>query len=154
MLSGMTPGSTPASSRYPRTARVRARPEFDAVFQQGRRAANPMLALHHLADDRPARLGLAVSRKVDTRAVARNRIKRVLRDLFRHLRATLPGGAYVIVARAPAASASGDALRDAFAQALRRLALPPSKPGGTMPPASPPIAQAPHDDGATSPLTS
>jgi len=159
MLSGMTPGSTHASSRYPRTARVRARPEFDAVFKQGRRAANPVLALHHLADERPARLGLAVSRKVDTRAVIRNRIKRVLRDRFRRLRDTLPGGAYVIVARAPAARASGDELRDAFAQALRRLALPPSKPGGTMPPASPspaspPFAQAPHDDGATSPLTS
>ncbi|MBW8851630.1 MAG: ribonuclease P protein component [Xanthomonadales bacterium] len=149
----MTSGSTHASTRYPRTARVRARPEFDAVFQQGRRAANAVLALHHLADERPARLGLAVSRKVDPRAVVRNRIKRVFRDRFRRLRGGLPGGAYVIVARAAAARASGDALRDAFDQALRRLALPPSKPGVTMPPASPPIAQAPHDDGATSPFT-
>lgn len=154
MPSGMTPGPIPASTRYPRTARVRARPEFDAVFKQGRRAANAMLALHHLADAHPARLGLAVSRKVDARAVVRNRIKRVLRDRFRRLRDTLPGGAYVVVARAPAARASGDELRDAFGQALRRLALPPSKPGGTMPPASPSHAQAPHDDGATSPHTS
>ena len=35
---------------------------------------------------RPRRLGLAVSRKVDKRAVGRNRIKRVLRDCFRHHR--------------------------------------------------------------------
>jgi ribonuclease P protein component len=150
MSTGRSDAATPA--RYPRSARVRARPEFDAVFKQGRRAANPVLALHHLADDRPARLGLAVSRKVDTRAVVRNRIKRVLRDHFRRLRLELPGGAYVVVARAPAARASGEELASAFRQALRRLALPPSPVGGTMPrPASPPPTPAPQNDGAPTP---
>ncbi len=145
--------ATPA--RYPRTARVRARPEFDAVFAQGRRAANAILALHHLADAQPARLGLAVSRKVDSRAVVRNRIKRVLRDHFRRLRAGLPGGAYVVVARAAAARASGSELTSAFGQALRRLALPPSRADGTMPPASPRLPPSPPpaspDGDATSP---
>src|SRR5690606_24298321 len=60
---------------YPRAARVRAKAEFARVFEQGRRVAEPMLALHWLADDAPARLGMAVSRKVDPRAVGRNRIK-------------------------------------------------------------------------------
>lgn len=110
-----------------------------------------MLALHHLSDDRPARLGLAVSRKVDTRAVVRNRIKRVLRDHFRRERHALPGGAYVIVARAAAARASGAELASAFRHALRRLALPPSPLSGTMPPASPPPSPAPPQDGATTP---
>jgi ribonuclease P protein component len=149
----MTSGSAHAASsaRYPRSARVRARPEFDAVFASGRRTANPVLALHHLADDRPARLGLAVSRKVDRRAVVRNRIKRVLRDHFRRHRAELPGGAYVIVARATAARASSAELTSAFRHALRRLALPPSIANGTMPPAALPPAPAPLSDGATSP---
>jgi ribonuclease P protein component len=149
----MTTGRPQAvsSARYPRSARVRARPEFDAVFANGRRAANPVLALHHLADDRPARLGLAVSRKVDRRAVVRNRIKRVLRDHFRRQRAGLPGGAYVIVARAPAARASSAELTSAFRHALRKLALPPSIANGTMPPAALPPAPAPLSDGATSP---
>lgn len=148
----MTPGLS-GIARYPRSARVRARPEFDAVFAGGRRAANALLALHHLGDERPARLGLAVSRKVDRRAVVRNRIKRVLRDRFRHLRASLPGGAYVVVARSGAARASGAELGDALRQALRRLALPPSKAGGTMPPAAPSTAQAPCNAGATGPST-
>ncbi|OCG93008.1 ribonuclease P, partial [Xanthomonas euvesicatoria] len=38
---------------------------------------------------------MAVSRKVDTRAVGRNRIKRVLRDAMRHLLPELAGGDYV-----------------------------------------------------------
>ncbi|MGN6513270.1 MAG: ribonuclease P protein component [Lysobacteraceae bacterium] len=132
-----------ARARFPRTARVRARAEYARVFDAGRRCQHPLLALHVLADDQPARLGLAVSRKVDTRAVARNRIKRVLRDHFRHLRAQLPPGAYVLVARAPAARATGPALRAAFDELLRRAAaLPPPAPVGTMPAPGTPSAEA------------
>ena len=144
-----------STARYPRSARVRARPEFDAVFAHGHRAATPILALHYLPDDRPARIGFAVSRKVDARAVIRNRIKRVLRDHFRRQRLALAGGAYVVVARPPAARASGPALIAAFEQALRqalrRAALPPSLASGTMPPASPSPEQAPVSCGAPSP---
>lgn len=151
--------STDRIARYPRSARVRARPEFDAVFVRGSRAATPLLAVHYLADDREARLGLAVSRKVSTRAVIRNRIKRVLRDHFRRHRATMAGGAYVVVARPPAARASGPellaAFEQAFRQALRRAALPPSHASGTMPPASSsPSPPVPISDGATSPPAS
>jgi ribonuclease P protein component len=143
------------TARYPRSARVRARPEFDAVFARGHRAATPILALHFLPDDRPARIGFAVSRKVDTRAVIRNRIKRVLRDHFRRHRVALASGAYVVVARPPAARASGAELIAAFEQArrqaLRRAALPTTLANGTMPPASPSPEQAPVPSGATSP---
>ena len=145
-------------ARYPRTARVRARPEFDAVFARGSRAATPILAVHYLGDDREARLGLAVSRKVSPRAVIRNRIKRVLRDHFRRHRAVMAAGAYVVVARPPAARATGPELVAAFEQAirqaLRRAALPPSPASGTMPPASPPPPPAPVSNGATSPSAS
>lgn len=149
-------GSVPeCNARYPRSARVRTRPEFDAIFKRGHRAATPILAVHYLVDDRAARIGFAVSRKVDTRAVIRNRIKRVLRDHFRRHRAALAAGAYVVVARPPAARASGPELIAAFEQALRqalrRAALPPSLASGTMPPASSSPAQAPAPSGASSP---
>ena len=147
---------TPA--RFPRQARVRARADFDRIFKDGRRVALPALALHWLADGQPARLGLAVSRKVDPNAVGRNRIKRILRDAFRHLRPTLAAGAYVLVARAPAATTAPPALREAFAQLLRRAgALPPPAAEVTMPPAehsltsrpaSPPSPSTPHSSGA------
>ena len=83
-----------------------------------------------------SRLGLAVSRKVDPNAVGRNRIKRVLRDAFRHLRPQLRPGAYVIVARAAARQADNVALRDCFDRLLKRAcALPQIQARGTMPPA-------------------
>lgn len=124
------------SSAFPRHARVRARADYARVFEQARRTSDPLLSLHWLAGDAPARLGLAVSRKVDTRAVVRNRIKRQLREQFRLLRATLAGGDYVVVARPPAAKASAGQLRDSFHRTLVRAgALPAPAAGGTMPPA-------------------
>ena len=137
-VSAQDAGVVVSAPRFPRAARVRAKAEFTAVFNGGRRTAEPRMALHWLADDAPARLGLAVSRKVDPHAVGRNRIKRALRDAFRHLRARLPGGAYVVVARSGAAQADGAALREAFERLLQRAgALPPPSPAGTMPPATP-----------------
>ena len=122
------------TARLPRQARVRVRAEFDRTFKQGARAASPLLALHWLRDDAPARLGLAVSRKVDKRAVVRNRIKRALREAFRRLRTSLPGGSYVVVARTAAASCDGAALQDSFMTLLQRAgALPVSGAPGTMP---------------------
>ena len=126
------------STGLPPAARVRARAEFDRVFERGRRTSDPILSLHWLRDDAPARLGLAVSRKVDPRAVGRNRIKRVLRAQFRAVRAQLPPGAYVLVARGDAARADNPALRAAFSTLLRRAgALPAPDADGTMPAAAP-----------------
>ena len=139
----------PMDRRLPRQARVRVRADFDRVFSEGRRTGTPLLALHLLRDGQPARLGLAVSRKVDRRAVGRNRIKRALREEFRALRATLPAAAYVVVARPSCATASRAALRDAFHDALRRAgALPAPDAGVTMPAASPVNVPTPRDSGA------
>lgn len=134
-----------ADAGFPRAARVRAKAEFDRVFKDGRRTAEPLLALHLLRDHAPARLGLAVSRKVDPRAVARNRIKRLLRDAFRHLRGGLAPGSYVVVARPGASRATATELRAAFERALvRASALPRPDADGTMRASPPPAAPPPH----------
>lgn len=131
-------------ARFPAAARVRAKAEFDRVFEGGKRTADPLLALHRLDDGAPPRLGLAVSRKVDPHAVGRNRIKRVLRDAFRQVRASLGSGAYVVVARPAAARADNAVLRDTFARLLQRAgALPARTAAGTMRPACPPPPSSP-----------
>lgn len=142
------------STRFPRTARVRARSDFDRIFKHGRRVALPVLAVHWLRqspDPGPgepattgARLGLAVSRKVDRRAVGRNRIKRVLRDCFRQHRDQLADGDYVVVARPAAAHCTGPQLREAFLNLLRRAgALPAPAAAVTMPAPAEPVASSP-----------
>lgn len=122
-----------ARATFPRSARVRARSEFTRVFDGGRRVAHPLLSLHWLDDAQPARLGLAVSRKVDPRAVGRNRIKRILRDVFRHRRVDLASGAYVVVARPAARTTDAATLRAALLGVLQRTgALPPTARTGTL----------------------
>lgn len=127
--------------------RVRARADFDRIFAGAKRIASPLLAVHLLDEPGPARLGLAVSRKVDRRAVGRNRIKRVLRDEFRQLRTRLIPGSYVVVARPAAAQADNATLRAAFVSVLKRArALPPPSTAGTMP--ASPIPPTPASTGA------
>jgi ribonuclease P protein component len=69
----------------------------------------------------PARLGLVVSRKVGN-AVARNRVKRVCRECFRHGHAAVPEGIdLVIVARAGAAELDFAAASREWADVQRLL---------------------------------
>jgi len=134
--------------RFPHTARVRARADFDRIFKHGRRVALPVLALHWQAGDVGPRLGLAVSRKVDPNAVGRNRIKRVLRDAFRHIRADLAGGDYVVVARPGAARLRGDELRAAFLGLLSRAG---ALPGSALPGSPAPVTMRAVSDASLPP---
>ena len=123
------------NATFPRSARVRTSAEYARVFELAKRTSDPMLSLHWQAADSPARLGLAVSRKVDPHAVGRNRIKRALREQFRQLRPKLPGGDYVVVARPAAAKANREQLSATFLRTLIRAgALPAPVAPGTMPP--------------------
>lgn len=81
--------------------RVRRRAEFVRVQQQGRRVSGRFVTLLILANDCTApRLGLIASRKLGP-AVARNRAKRRLRDLFRRHRGALGAGAALDIVAIP-----------------------------------------------------
>ena len=122
---------------YPRSARVRTRADYACAFDGGRRLHDGLLQLVAKPDPAPgaiARLGLAVSRKVDPDAVGRNRIRRILKDAFRHARGQLAPGSYVFVAKPAARGADGPALRAAFQRLLQRAgALSTPAGDGTMP---------------------
>ena len=88
--------------------------DFDAVYRKGRSVSTRYLVLYAFPreDEEEGelapgpRLGLAVSRKVGG-AVARNRLKRRLRDAFDGLAADArPGYDYVLVARPGLAEAA------------------------------------------------
>lgn len=132
------------SEAFPRGARLLASRQFQAVFQEGRRLTSPHLRLfvHLPTGAMQPRLGVAVSKKVDKRAVGRNRLKRLARELFRRARATLPPGDYVLIAQPGAKAQPLPVLRAQLAQLLERArALKPLPPAGTMPaPAAAPEA--------------
>jgi ribonuclease P protein component len=88
----------------------------------------------------PTRLGITVTRKVGN-AVVRNRIKRLVREVFRQHRERLPSGLdLVFVAKQQAAGAEFAAVLDDFETLVRRgdlMAGPPArKPKPSKPPKS------------------
>jgi ribonuclease P protein component len=90
-----------------RAARLRDARDFQRVNRTGtRRAGLHFVAVVAVSGPVPVarpRLGLAVSRRVGN-AVARNRVKRRVREWFRRERASLPAGTdWVVIARAGAA---------------------------------------------------
>jgi len=91
------------------------------VQDQGRRVEVPHLVVRWAGNSlAQPRLGLAVSRRVGN-AVVRNRVKRWLREAFRHERASLGGVDVVVIARPSAATAEHDALNASFSKALSRV---------------------------------
>ncbi|MDR1647765.1 MAG: ribonuclease P protein component [Zoogloeaceae bacterium] len=76
---------------FPRRYRLTQTDEYSSVFGF-RRALRGNFFLLHYGEARPgsARLGLVIGKKCLKRAVGRNAVKRVLREAFRLLRASLP----------------------------------------------------------------
>ena len=109
-----------AGQRLPRGARLRDPRDFQRVNRSGvRRASTHFVAVVAPSRaDAEVKLGLAVSRRVGN-AVARNRVKRHVRDWFRRTRSTLPPATdWVVIARQGAAELDGPAI----AEELGRLA--------------------------------
>jgi ribonuclease P protein component len=89
------------SYSFPKSHRLRSRVEFAAVYDARVREARGPLMVYALPNDLGhPRLGLSTSRKVGT-AVRRNRIRRLLREAFRHLQHDLPGGYDILIVVRP-----------------------------------------------------
>jgi ribonuclease P protein component len=112
---------------FARRYRLTKTDEFSSVFGFRRAIRGTFLMLHYQPRPEPfneARLGLVVGKKLLRRAVDRNRIKRVVRERFRRLRATLP--AFDLVVRLTAKPAPFDAsvLAEDFVGLLGKLQRP------------------------------
>ena len=77
--------------------------DFDCVFRsrKAQLVRNRFVSIRSCPNNRDyARLGLIVSRKTARRAVSRNRIKRFVRESFRHCRKQLPAADFVVICHA------------------------------------------------------
>lgn len=106
--------------RLPRSARLLSGAQFGAVFAERRSCGNELFRIHHVPSDR-ARIGMAVSRRISTRAVVRNRIRRQIRESFRLWRNRLEARDYVVVARSAARAADRRTLRLKLEQLWQRF---------------------------------
>jgi ribonuclease P protein component len=108
--------------RFTRLQRLLKTDEFSSVFSLRRSFANGFFQLWFApgASDR-ARIGLVVPKKIVRQAVRRNRIKRLVREEFRRMAATLPPLDLIVRARRPFRRGEHAEARLALEALLRRL---------------------------------
>jgi ribonuclease P protein component len=103
-----TQTSDGVAGRLPRRERLTSGAEFQALFQKGKRVDRPLMVVlwRQTESDEGQRAGFTVSRQVRG-AVARNRVKRRLREAYRTARSEAPARvSIVIVGRPPVATAA------------------------------------------------
>jgi ribonuclease P protein component len=108
--------------RFPAARRLKLSREFRRVREEGRAVRGRLFLLGLLeVEAEPAwRLGLVTSRRVGG-AVARNRVRRRLREIVRQQQhAIRPGVWLVVVARPAAAEASSAELEQEWLKLMRR----------------------------------
>ena len=104
------------AARFPRRVRLTEPADYQRVFKgSGYRLNNRWMTLLAVPNQLQfPRLGLAISRKVARTAVARNRIKRVARESFRHWQTRLPTLDIVVLGRGGVSTCSARELDKAL----------------------------------------
>lgn len=120
----------PHLHRFRPCHRLTSGAEFERVYRSGRRAGDGLFAVNALPNDLGfARLGMSVSTRSVGNSVRRNRVRRIIRELFRERRPELPAVDLVVTSR-PGAR---DAERPAIVTSLERLIERATRPSPPAP---------------------
>ncbi len=108
-------GATPARQGFGRPQRILKASDFETIYARRRRVVDSCFAVNFTANELGlARLGLSVGAKAVGNSVARNRVKRVVRDSFRRAAGDLAGIDLVVGARNGARTAHNARLRESL----------------------------------------
>lgn len=112
-----------SENAFPNVVRLRKRTEFLRLTNaQNKFAGRGILVvwIQNNANIETARIGITVSKKIGC-AVKRNRIKRVIRDIFRRNRTKLIAADINVIARSASASMNYDDLNLELTKAFQRI---------------------------------
>jgi len=109
-----------------RAQRMLRKADFDAAFAGGRRISDAMFVVTikapPAATGNPrARIGLAIAARTIGNSVARNRVRRAIRESFRLHQHELPAVDIIVSARAPARGAERARLRASLTQLWQQV---------------------------------
>ena len=103
--------------------RLRSRVDFDRVFKRCERSSDHLFTVLARRNDKlHPRLGLVVSAKSAGNAVARHRVKRLVRERFRLAQHELPAADIVVIARPGLSTHNNEELVTSLARHWRRIA--------------------------------
>jgi ribonuclease P protein component len=110
------------NNQFPSRSRLKEKIEFDAVFSGCHRSADRFFTVLYRPNDLGyPRIGLAIAKKKIPRAVARNRLKRLVRESFRRNMAELENLDIVMMAKSPADAAANPELHSSLAEHWQRI---------------------------------
>lgn len=108
-------GANSVRQGFARQQRLLKASEFEAVYARRRRVTDACFAVNFIPNELGlARLGLAIGAKAVGNAVARNRVKRAVRESFRKVAGELVGLDLVVGARNGAKTAHNARLRESL----------------------------------------
>jgi ribonuclease P protein component len=109
--------------------RIKKNEDFQKVFKQGKSMANRQFVIYMLnqPEEKEFRLGLSVSKKIGN-AVTRNRVKRLVRQVFLEEKDSLKTGMdYIVIARKPASEMDYHEVKSSLLHLFRKTKI--LKPG-------------------------
>ena len=99
------------NSSFPHAVRICHAADFSAMNREGAYRRSQYFTLKYRPNGLGyARLGLAISRRTSKHAIERNRIKRLVRESFRHKRHQLPSLDFLVMGQCRACSQTGTVL--------------------------------------------
>jgi len=111
----------PASDDFGHHLRLTRSKDFTRLFRGSSRCADRFFTVLGKENDSNApRLGLAVSKRVASKAVVRNRLKRLAREAFR-CQNGLPDWDFVVIARPAAVAEENNMLKRSLEKHFRQL---------------------------------
>jgi ribonuclease P protein component len=124
MMSARARSAAAPDQRFPPASRIRRPGEFKQIYAAGRRLGNEFFTANAQPNALPgARLGLSVAVRTMGSAVARNRVRRLIRESFRLNQSTVPPLDIIIGVRASARDAEGARLRASLEQLWQKIAI-------------------------------
>ena len=124
MWSAATPATPGRDRRLPRARILRRRSDFQAIRTTGGTESGSLLKLNWRVLPGPSRRVAAIVTKACGPAVTRNRIKRWIREAWRHLQADLaPGLDSVWISRPKAGTAGLETLQEEMTRLYRKAGL-------------------------------
>lgn len=105
--------------------RLKKNEDFSLVFKKGKSFADSKLVLYYIVKDRnlPFRVGLSVGKKIG-KAVVRNRIKRLMREVVRLNQSHIPNGIdIVLIARQGIENQSFHEIEESFIKLMKKASL-------------------------------